>query len=316
MNNLPVLKCEVVALVKESNLPLVVEAITKYVEGINTDLNVDADFVQAKDDVKTLQDLEAGIRDAKKTMLAEAEELNRHLTALDNLAEVPREKRLDLSKVVKKREDEISDLLINGFVAQAVAFTSEQMKGRGFVFDLPLFDPWAAVKGAKKTSENYVKKLTAALDEYKDSINILLRDLDAKTLIFEQQAEGYSHLFPDAAKLIQQTDAGMIRDLVNARITTAKQAEAARIAEDARLAEEVEAPKAVELPKRFETVEKVDEETGEVETVRQEVEMVSLPKVRLLEVLRDVSCMLLDSGNDDTTTYGDLERLIAHIKGL
>jgi len=311
MNKLPALKCEVVAMVKESNLPIVVEAITKYVEGINTDLNVDADFVQAKEDVKTLQDLEAGIRDAKKTMLAEAEELNRHLTALDNLAEVPREKRLDLSKVVKTREQEISDLIVKGFVSQSVAFTSDIVNAN-YDFSFPLFDPWSALKGAKKTSENYVNKLSVALEEYKNSIALMVRELSSKIIIFEQNAEGYSHIFPDAARIIQNTEAGMIRDLVNARITTAKQAEAARIAEDARLAEEVEAPKAVELPKRFETVEKVDEETGEVETVRQVVEMVSLPKLRLLEVLENVGNLLLDCDRYSS----DLNKLIAHIKGL
>ena len=303
MNNLPVLKCEVVALVKESNLPVVTEAITKYVEGINTKLNVDADFVGAKADVKTLQDLEDGIRDAKKKMIAKAEELNRHLTALDNLAEVPRQKRLWLSPEIKTREEEVINLIIQGFVTQSVTFTAEKTNGRGYEFTQPMFDPWTAVKGAKRTTENYAKKLSVALDAYKENINGILRELDAKTLIFEQNAEGYNHLFPDAARIIQGTDAGMIKDIVVSRIVAARHAEEVRAAA-------VEAPKGVELP-RFETVETVDVETGEVAEVKREIEMVSLPKLRLLEVLEDACCTLHDCERSTV----ELEKLINHIKG-
>lgn len=315
MNNLPSLKVNVIAKVDGSNLPVVAEAVTKFVEGINTELNVDADFVQAKEDVKKLKSLEDGLKDAKATILAQTEELNRLLIAVDELVEVARQKRLWLKPEIVTREEEVIKLIIQGFVTQAVSFTAEKTNGRGYVFELPMFDPWTAVKGAKRTTENYAKKLSVALDEYKEKINGLLRELDAKTLIFEQHAEGYKHLFPDASRIIQATDAGMIKDIVNARITTAKQAEEARKAEDARLAEAVEAPKGVGLPK-FETVETVDEETGEVAKVKREIEMVSLPKVRLLEVLCDASCLLLDSGNNDTATYNDLERLINHIKGI
>lgn len=309
MNNLPSLKVNVIAKVDGSNLPVVAKAVTEFVESINTELNLDADFVQAKEDVKTLKGLEDGIKDAKATLLAQTEELNRHLIAIDNLAEVPREKRLDLSKIVVTREKEVIDLLIKGFVAQAVSFTAAKTNGIGFVFDLPMFDPWAAVKGAKKTTDNYGKKLTSALDEYKDNVDSIFRELDAKTMIFEQNAEGYTHLFPDASKIIQGTDAGMIKDIVSARITTAKQAE------DARLAASVEAPKAVEIPKKFETVETVDTETGEVAEVKREIEMVSLPKLRLLEVLRDVSCVLLDCDKEGGKEYKYIQKLINHIKG-
>jgi len=307
VNNLPSLKVNVIAKVDGSNLPIVTEAVTKFVEGINTDLNLDADFVQAKEDVKTLKGLEDGLKDAKATLLAQTEELNRLLIAVDELVEVARKKRLWLKPEIVTREEEVIKLIIQGFVTQAVSFTAEKTNGRGYVFDLPMFDPWAAVKGAKRTTENYAKKLSVALDEYKENINSIQRGLDAKTLIFEQHAEGYKHLFPDAARIIQGTDASMIKDIVNARIVAARQADEERAAA-------VEAPKGVELP-RFETVETVDVETGEVAEVKREIEMVSLPKLRLLEVLETAACTLLDRVGTGSKALRDLDKLISHIKG-
>lgn len=314
MNNLPSLKVNVIAKVDGSNLPVVAEAVTKFVESINTELNLDADFVQAKEDVKTLKGLEDGLKDAKATLLAQTEELNRHLIAIDELAEVPRQKRLFLSPEIKSRESEVKSLAVKGYTEQAIKFIAEVRAGHKHYYEMPVFDPSPRLKGLK-TIESYVKRLAECLDTYRDEVGHLCDLLHGKEAMFSSFAEGYDHLFPDAARLIQQTDMGMIKDIVNARITTAKQAEEARKAEDARLAEAVEAPKGVELPK-FETVETVDEETGEVAEVKREIEMVSLPKLRLLQVLRDVSCVLLDCDKEGGKEYKDIQKLINHIKGI
>ncbi len=91
----------------ESNLGLFRESVERFVSGINRNLTTDADFGRATQDVKTLQAMNDAVKAKKADVLAQAESIQALMAGLDDADEHIAKARLDLSKQIKAKADEI-----------------------------------------------------------------------------------------------------------------------------------------------------------------------------------------------------------------
>jgi predicted phage-related endonuclease len=93
--------------VQESNFKEYKDEMLAVIGGINTDLQTDEDFAIAEEATKTCKQAEEAIADAKKAALDQTKSIRELYEAMDEVSNKLRETRLDLSKKVKTRKDEI-----------------------------------------------------------------------------------------------------------------------------------------------------------------------------------------------------------------
>lgn len=95
-----------------SNLPEFRDAVALYVGAINRDLATDEQFGQAEQDVKKLQGMEDAIKAAKDKALRDAEQLHALFTQLDEIGEIPRAARLELSKLITSQKEAVKARIV------------------------------------------------------------------------------------------------------------------------------------------------------------------------------------------------------------
>jgi len=104
------LAIEAKASITKNNLPEFREMVRNAIAGINRDLQTDDDFATAKDDIKKLKQAEDAVRDAAVKIFDEKiQAIHRELNETADEFRIP---RLELAKLVEKRECEIKQEII------------------------------------------------------------------------------------------------------------------------------------------------------------------------------------------------------------
>ncbi len=298
---LPILYTEVKAPSVTSNIDEFEAAAKEYLANIPqlTKESTDEDFSLAETNVKALKAFEDGIKSRQEEIIKQCGELYEVLERTSAVSELARGKRLPLAKDVKTKKEEIKRFVLKTSRIRASAYVSEIQKRfkYGFTWDVFTFVP----KNARNL-KGYSNQLEDALEEYKAEIDARHDLLAARCKVFADNVGEYEYLFKDADKLIDGCDVSVLPDLIKSRITS-------HIAE-----QEAKKDHIPDTTKKVETkiVEEVDTETGEIIEVEKPVEMVSLDKAKLLDLMQDIGHELMCLGGS-RSTLDRVERLVGYL---
>jgi hypothetical protein len=141
------------------------------IDSINLTLTTDEHFLDAKQDVKDLAGFEKMLVEAEDQALQQMDEVHKFLTGNRDLKKLSSKTRLELSKTVKRREDEIkTELLKDGYAA--------------LVHDLPQFRTTIneSIKGKrsltlmKQAVDDTVETINAGTSEIEHAIDAMCEE--------------------------------------------------------------------------------------------------------------------------------------------
>ena len=179
--------------VLSSNLPEFRDAVKRYVGEINRDLITDDQFVQAQQDVKTLQSMEDAIKGAKEKALRDAEQLHALFSQLDDIGEIPREARLSLSRLIESKKESIKAQMIADALNKLICAPHLRLRNFKSVVE-------NSIKG-KRTLESMEK----ALDIIVGSLNSAMA---ASKAVIAEWEKVHEETVPDADTLmLEQAEA-------------------------------------------------------------------------------------------------------------
>lgn len=190
----------------------------QFLATLTSKFETDDDFAAAKEEVKTLKEVEDKIRAAIKS--AQSGEIAALITSAENIAERFRQERLARDKLVKLKESEIKQNIINGALDEISEIRSKYESSVSLALEQTM--PKSVI--TKRIEE--ATKNKRALDGLVKSVNA------EKTLILAELAQesaritarlkmipvAYEHLFRDALQLVAGTNdlEPIIADRVNA----------------------------------------------------------------------------------------------------
>jgi hypothetical protein len=217
-----------------SNLPEFRDAVVAFVGAINRELVTDEQFGQAEIDVKRLKSIEEATLAAKEKALRDAETLHALFTSLDEIAEIPRQARLDLSGLIDRQKKAVRAQLVADALNRIECAAHLRLKNFGAIVE-------GSIKG-KRTLDSMQK----ALDIIVGSLNAQIAA--SKAVITEWESANQERV-PDADALeIEQPET--VRLKLQARTDARKAAEERKRLEEEqarerrRLADEVAAERA------------------------------------------------------------------------
>lgn len=236
MADLPALRVEVEGKVLATNVDRFREHALAVFEGINTDLQTDQDFADAKETVKWCKSVEDQLEHAKKQALSQTASIDELFRAIDDVKESARQTRLSLDKRVKSRESEIRTEIAD----EARAKFAEHMNAlsaRVSPISMPAVptDFAGAMKG-KRTIKSLRDAVDQVLADAKLEANAVADRIDANLRSFKDLSEGFGELFPDLHQIALKAPEDF-QATVKLRIAEHKEAEAKR-EEERRQAEE------------------------------------------------------------------------------
>ena len=241
----------------------------QFLATLTSKFETDDDFAAAKEEVKTLKEVEDKIRAAIKS--AQSGEIAALITSAENIAERFRQERLARDKLVKLKESEVKQGIINDALDEISEIRSKYESSVSLALEQTM--PKSAI--TKRIEEATKNKRT--LDGLVKSVNA------EKTLILAELAQesaritarlkmipvAYEHLFKDALQLVAGTDdlEPIIAERINAEQQRdaelkAKAEEEAKVKAEAQaVAEEMGAQSAVEETQKNSTALSDDEPT-------------------------------------------------------
>ena len=226
----------------------------QFLATLTSKFETDDDFAAAKEEVKTLKEVEDKIRAAIKS--AQSGEIAALITSAENIAERFRQERLARDKLVKLKESEIKQNIINGALDEISETRSK-------------YESSVSLALEQTMPKSVITKRIEEATKNKRTLDGLVKSVNAeKTLILAELAQesaritarlkmipvAYEHLFRDALQLVAGTDD--LGPIIAERVNAEQQREAelkAKAEEDAKakaesqaVASEIEAQSAVE----------------------------------------------------------------------
>lgn len=276
---LPELAVTVSGSVLASNLDQYKRRALEIFDGISTALETDEDFAEAKETAKWIGDVEKAIASAREAVIDQTADVRKILDTLDELQETGRQKRLDLSRLVKTREQEIRSEIVQDARDALQAFVSEQAKrlrirDRSIRLPAPPVDFPGAMKNKRLLSSirSAVDDLLAAAKvDVAEEANRIAGNLD--WLSGRDDFDEVSGLFPDledVARLDERTFRLEVEDRIRKDLERRQEAERRRQEAEERRRERQEAQEAERAAGNPGAAEKVKTEDVTPEIRRQE----------------------------------------------
>lgn len=226
----------------------------QFLATLTSKFETDDDFAAAKEEIKTLKEVEDKIRAAIKS--AQSGEIAALITSAENIAERFRQERLARDKLVKLKESEVKQGIINGALDEISEIRSK-------------YESSVSLALEQTMPKSVITKRIEEATKNKRTLDGLVKSVNAeKTLILAELAQesaritarlkmipvAYEHLFRDALQLVAGTDD--LEPIIAERVNAEQQREAelkAKAEEDAKakaesqaIASETETQSAVE----------------------------------------------------------------------
>jgi len=195
--------------------------LVEQIRSVKSELTTDDDFAQASKHVKQFKAAEKNLKEAKKSALKQAEEINQLFEAIDQVSAEARQARLNLDKQIKKRKKEIKKEFIQQGVETINAFIKEQSEAfqsisLGSYNDEAIFAD--AVSG-KASAKGMQKAITKSCESIKAAIIKKAGEVEANVAILDKLPGSHQALFQDQAQLISlATDE--LNTIIDQRIAT------------------------------------------------------------------------------------------------
>lgn len=249
------LSIKVQGTVLASNLDSFTSNAVATIESINTTLTTDQDFADAEKAIKWCKNSEAALTDAKANVLSQSTDINAVLTALDEIAEKVRAKRLTLDKLVKNQKEQIKQTLLLEAKNEILEYLAAQKYQVQVTYALEL-----AIKN-KKTLSSISEAVFLEVSRTKAAIDVLVQQIDTGIAFIAENAQGYEFLFGDREKLAETYSGEYLVEAVKYRIDEFKQQQEAKAE-----AEKVDAKAKAEAERMIAQAKKQKEKAKQPET--------------------------------------------------
>jgi len=276
IKELPALSIHLVGEVKNSNLIQYRETALAFILGINTDLQTDQDFADAKAMVRFCDKAEKELESSKKMALAQTPSIDELLRTVDLLKEEVRKKRLELDKLVKERENSIrveirhaGEKALNDHVT-----TLNTRLGNPYLGTIHA--DFVGVMKGKRTVTSLRSAANDELARVKIEANALADKIEINLNSLRELATDYAFLFSDTPQIILKENDDLVA-LIKLRIAEHKAEEEKRLEterEQIRKEEQVKAE--AEVKEKLEAAQK--QGTAEPETTAIPVQTTEAPK--------------------------------------
>lgn len=225
---LPALMVEIEGAVKQSNLTVYQGKALSFIESINTTLVTDQDFADAEETVKFCDKAESELDLIKQQALSQTVEIDELFRTIDTLREAMRAKRLELTKLVKSRKEEIRAEIISKAKTALNEHISALNVQLGAV-RLPIIpvDFVSAIKG-KKTLTSLQGAANDELARTKIEANQICDKYQANLKLFDVIEPAFKPLFADINQLVGN-DSEHLKLLIEQRISNQKRLDSERI---------------------------------------------------------------------------------------
>ena len=220
--------------IAESNITEFEIFSNKILDGINTDLNTDKDFILAKDNIKDLKEVEIRIANAKQNGVMSMEEVAAVMTTIDKMSDRFRTTRLGLEKKVKSEETRRKSEIVNAGIAKVESYLSGSWVWNGF--RVGSVEIKAAIKGKRslaKMEEAVAEEAEGQIIEIRHAEEVFVENSQA----IEKSEQNFPGLFPDWQDISLST---------HSHVLTTIQAREEKFKNDNREAEERAAAKKAE----------------------------------------------------------------------
>lgn len=266
-NTLPQLVLEVSGQVVSTNLDAFKASARNFIDGINTDLQTDDDFIAAESAVKVCKETEDRIDAAKSAAISRMATVDDLFRVVDEIKEEIRAKRLVLERTVNNRKEMVRTEIVEEAYKGLLDHCERTFESTGFrmgVIRTPLIE---AMRG-KKTVRTCREAVDQACSVIKENITLFSTNLsiNRKSLVSEDGLDNI-FLFPDFDDVGMQ-DPPIFKRIAEERIdqhTAAQQA-----AEEQRKAREEAARKAREEAQARELVQDEARRIAEAEASAQQ----------------------------------------------
>ena len=214
----------------------------QFLATLTSKFETDDDFAAAKEEIKTLKEVEDKIRAAIKS--AQSGEIAALITSAENIAERFRQERLARDKLVKLKESEIKQNIINGALDEISETRSK-------------YESSVSLALEQTMPKSVITKRIEEATKNKRTLDGLVKSVNAeKTLILAELAQesaritarlkmipvAYEHLFRDALQLVAGTDD--LEPIIAERVNAEQQRESelkAKAEEEAKVKSESQA---------------------------------------------------------------------------
>ena len=226
----------------------------QFLATLTSKFETDDDFAAAKEEVKTLKEVEDKIRAAIKS--AQSGEIAALITSAENIAERFRQERLTRDKLVKLKESEIKQSIINGALDEISEIRGKYESSVSLAIEKTM--PKSAITNRLEEATKNKRKLDGLVKSVNAEKTLILAELAQESARITERLKmiplAYEYLFRDALQLVAGTDdlEPIIAERVNAEQQReaelkAKAEEEAKVkAESQAIASEMETHSAVE----------------------------------------------------------------------
>ena len=233
----------------------------QFLATLTSKFETDDDFATAKEEVKTLKEVEDKIRAAIKS--AQNGEIAALITSAENIAERFRQERLARDKLVKLKESEIKQNIINGALDEISEIRSKYESSVSLALEQTM--PKSAITNRLEEATKNKRKLDGLVKSVNAEKTLILAELAQESARITARLKmipvAYEHLFRDALQLVAGTDD--LEPIIADRVNAEQQREAelkAKAEEDAKakaesqaVASETETQSAVEKTQEIPT---------------------------------------------------------------
>ncbi|OJT46831.1 YqaJ viral recombinase family protein [Serratia plymuthica] len=243
---LPALMVEIEGAVKHSNLTVYQGKALAFIESINTNLVTDQDFADAEETVKFCDKAENELDLIKKQALSQTVPIDELFRTIDTLREAMRAKRLELTRLVKSRKDELRAEIIS----KAKTALNEHISALNVqlgVVRLPAIaaDFVTAIKG-KKTLTSLQGAANDELARAKIEANQISDKYQVNLKLFDAIEPAFRSLFADINQLVGN-DSEHLKLLIEQRISNQKKLDDERIERERQASAAAQAEKAAPI---------------------------------------------------------------------
>lgn len=214
----------------------------QFLATLTSKFETDDDFAAAKEEVKTLKEVEDKIRAAIKS--AQSGEIAALITSAENIAERFRQERLARDKLVKLKESEIKQNIINGALDEISEIRSKYESSVSLALEKTM--PKLAITNRLEEATKNKRKLDGLVKSVNAEKTLILAELAQESARITERLKmipiAYEHLFRDALQLVAGTDD--LEPIIAERVNAEQQREAelkAKAEEDAKAKAESQA---------------------------------------------------------------------------
>lgn len=196
----------------------------QFLATLTSKFETDDDFAAAKEEVKTLKEVEDKIRAAIKS--AQSGEIAALITSAENIAERFRQERLARDKLVKLKESEIKQNIINGALDEISEIRSKYESSVSLALEQTM--PKSAITNRLEEATKNKRKLDGLVKSVNAEKTLILAELAQESARITARLKmipvAYEHLFRDALQLVAGTDD--LEPIIAERVNAEQQREA------------------------------------------------------------------------------------------